>query len=167
MPVSTLKMRVHKYIPDRLYGFVVDDRGQEVFFHLGTFDPDPGTGFSLPTACSVCPPEGCTWAEAPPPPILGELVEVEVDLGLQRGDGRAPRANRVRRMTQPTTLQGEVETFDPMRGYGFILGKDGVSYHLHKSEVLDGKMPFASQLVSFFAGVRKGRPRACHIKVCR
>jgi cold shock CspA family protein len=162
MPASTLQMRVHKYIPDRLYGFAVDDQGQEVFFHLGAFGP--GTDFGPPEGCGSCPDTGCSWVDAPPPPILGESVEVTVDLSSQ--DGRAPRAERVRRLLTPRVIRGEVETFDPLRGYGFVVGVDGISYHLHRSEVLDGRLPTANQSVLFFAGVRQGRPRACHVKVC-
>ncbi len=164
MPVSTIQMRVHKYIPDRLYGFAVEDStGQEVFFHLGDFDP--GSPLSTVPRCGACPPVGCSWASTAPPPILGESVDVIVDLGSVQGD-RAPRADRVTRLRTPIALSGEVETFDSFRGYGFIVGTDGISYHLHKSEVLDGRLPLPKQTVVFFAGVRQGRPRACHVKVC-
>jgi len=163
MPVSTLLMRVHKYIPDKLYGFAIDDRGQEIFFHLGVFDP--GVTFGTPARCSSCPDKSCSWTSAPPPPVLGEAVEVEVDLESSIGK-KAPRADRVRRKHTPKAVHGEVETFDAVRGYGFVAGSDGVSYHLHKSEVLDGRLPTTNQAVSFFAGVRRGRPRACHVKVC-
>jgi cold shock CspA family protein len=158
----TIEMRVHKYIPDRLYGFAIDDSGQEVFFHLGVFDS--GTSFGAPSRCSTCSDGTCSWASAPPPPILGERVEVTAVLDSQ--DGRAPRADRVRRLDPAVAVQGEIETFDALRGYGFILGADKVSYHLHKSEMLDGRLPVAGLRVSFFAGTRQGRPRACHIKVC-
>lgn len=154
-------MRVHKYIPDRLYGFVIDGQGREAFFHLGSFDP--GVLVDPPT-CASCTDASCAWVDAPPPPILGEVVEVEVDLS-GTGD-RAPRASRVHRLEAPKLIQGRVETFDSFRGYGFIIGADGVSYHLHKSEVLNGRLPTAEQKVSFFAGTRQGRPRACHVKVC-
>ena len=36
---APVRMRVHKYIPDRLFGFCVDDNGDQVFFHLATFHP--------------------------------------------------------------------------------------------------------------------------------
>jgi cold shock CspA family protein len=161
MPVSTLQMRVHKYIPERLYGFLVGVEG-EVFFHLGAFDP--GTTATSPTRCSTCPSEGCVWIQMPAPPILGERVEVEVDLAS--GQGKAPRALRVTRLVDPTPVHGIVDTFDHVRGYGFVKDKRGISYHLHKSEVLDGKIPLTGQQVSFYAGVRQGKPRACHVRVC-
>jgi len=100
----------------------------------------------------------------PSPPILGEQVEVEVDLD-QDGD-KAPRASKVRRLTTPKACYGKVETFDPFRGFGFVRDDHGVSYHLHKSEVIDGRIPATGHQVVFYAGVRQGRPRACHVKVC-
>lgn len=162
MPVSTTQMRVHKYIPDRLYGFTADGEGHQAFFHLGSFDPGPPV--DSPPFCSSCPISGCTWNHAPPPPILGELVEVDVD--FDKGGGRAPRASKVRRVNPPKIGYGKVETFDPVRGFGFVQDNHGVSYHLHKSEILDGRIPLTGQRVTFYAGVRQGKPRACHVKVC-
>ena len=101
----------------------------------------------------------------PSPPILGELVEVEVDFDQGKGE-KAPRAVRVRRVHPPRALNGEVETFDPFRGFGFVRDPSGISYHLHKSEILDGKIPLAGHRVTFYAGTRQGKPRACHVKVC-
>ena len=163
-PVSNLEMRVAKYIPDRLYGFAADDGGQEVFFHLGSFNP--GAPLEAPPRCNTCPNEGCAWRRMPPPPILGERVKVTVDVDTA-ADSKAPRADRVERLDTPKALSGTVETFDPLRGYGFVAGSDGVSYHLHKSEVLEGRIPLANQIVLFYAGMRQGRPRACHVKVCQ
>lgn len=163
-PVSTIEMRVQKYIPERLYGFTIGEDGQEVFFHLGSFDP--GTPLERPLQCHSCKVGECIWTRMPPPPVLGELVLVEVDLGA--GDeNKAPRASRVTRVDSPLVVQGEVDTFDALRGYGFVNGTDGVVYHLHKSEVLEGSLPLVGQPVVFYAGLRQGRPRACHVKVCR
>lgn len=161
MPVSVVQMRVHKYIPDKLYGFLVGVEG-EVFFHLGEFKP--GSGQQVTSTCSKCPPGGCAWSQMPVPPVLGERVEVEVD--LTSGKGKAPRAIRVTRLAPPKAVQGIVEIFDNSRGFGFIKDKRGISYHLHKSEILDGKIPRVGQEVSFFAGVRQGKPRACFVRVC-
>jgi len=162
MPV---RMRVHKYIPERLFGFVIDDSGHEAFFHLGVFDP--GAVWASHTHCETCPHRGCPWSAMPPPPILGEEVDVEMDPHpTDKSSGRAPRAARVTRRVGPPVMTGIVETFDPQRGYGFIKGEDGSSYHLHASEILDGRIPRQGQGVMFFAGVRQDRPRACHVKVC-
>ena len=81
--------------------------------------------------------------------------------------GKAPRADRVERVTAPVMLVGEVESFDTQRRYGFIMGSDRVSYHLHESEVVDGRLPISGKRVIFFPGLREGRPRACHVQVCR
>lgn len=159
-------MRVLKYIPDRMFGFVVDDSGQEVFFHLGSFDP--GSVWLTPSLCTSCHYSGsCLWASFPPPPILGEEVDVVLDTRPAKDADKAPRAVKVARRVGPPTMTGVVDTFDPQRGYGFVKGEeDGVSYHLHSSEILDGRIPRPGQRVMFFAGLRTGKPRACHVKVC-
>ena len=161
MPVL---MTVHKYIPDRMFGFVIDLAGHEAFFHLGCFDP--GAVWMAHNKCEVCPHSGCSWISSPPPPILGEEVEVTVDPHLLLIPGKAPRATKVTRLVGPPALFGTVDTFDSHRGYGFVRGEDGFSYHLHSSEILDGRIPRPGQGVMFFGGVRNVRPRACHVKVC-
>lgn len=159
---STRRLRVYKYIPERMYGFAGDGTG-EVFFHLRVFQP--GSVWDHPTKCQSCSDEGCVWSDAPPLPIIGEEVEVIVEDGdSNRG---APRAAKVSRTNTPMTGQGQVETFDANLGYGFIRGFDGESYYLHRSEVQEGRMPLAGQIVMFYVGSRKGRPRACHVKICK
>jgi len=161
--VPNYRMRVLKYIPSKLYGFCQDEGGFEVFFHLAVFQP--GTSVEL-TRCMGCPgPPRCQASTDPPPPILGEWVTVESEAG--EDGGRAPRASRVVRDQTPRMIVGVVESFDPQRRYGFVRGNDQVSYHLHESEVTDGRMPLAGQQIVFFPGWREGRPRACHVKVRR
>jgi len=157
-------MRVVKYIPEKLYGFVVGEDELEVFFHLGSFVP--GQDSAEPTQCRSCPAnDGCAWRTTPAPPILGESVEVHLD--LDGWDGvKAPRALKVLRSHLPTSLSGVVETFDAYRGFGFIKTRTGDSYHLHKSEVVEGRLPLAGQRVSFYGGMRLGKPRACHVRMC-
>jgi len=140
-------MHVHKYIPHKMYGFAIDSSGEQTFFHLGSFHPGQ---FDL---------------DPPPPPILGEPVEVELD--REKADNKARRASRVQRVQQPTALAGRVESFDTERGYGFIEGHDSVSYHLHRSEILNNRVPLPGNKVRFFAGIRQGRPRACHVLILR
>ncbi len=160
MPIP---MRVSKYVPAKLYGFTVDpSSGQQAFFHLGAFQP--GGGWMEHRRCQVCPREGCSWVK-PPPPILGERVMVEVDFHTGQ-EGRAPRATQVVRATAPIAIEGTVEAFDIARAFGFAMGDDNISYHLHKSELLEDRIPIVNQRVMFYAGTRQGRPRACHVKVC-
>lgn len=159
---NPIRMRVHKYIPDRLFGFCVTDEGEQVFFHLAAFHP----GDAQVKRCRNCPTTGCSWVDTPPPPILGEEVMVTVDSGGDAQEGRAPRAVKVERVTPPKAVEGVVDMFDGHRGFGFVLGEDGVSYHLHTSEILDRRIPRKGQTVMLFPGTRQGRPRACHVKVC-
>lgn len=157
------RMRVSKYIPERLYGFCQDDTGFEVFFHLASFQPGPDI---VLVKCSRCPGSPrCHIGTQAPPPILGEFVLVTFD--AVEGQQRAPRASKVVREAHPQRILGTVETFDTDRRYGFVKGMDQVAYHLHQSEVLDGRLPLAGKKVVFFPGVRENRPRACHVKVCK
>lgn len=157
-----VRMRVSKYLPEKLYGFCQDGAGSEVFFHLANFHPGQDI---TPTKCSRCPgPPHCGVTSLAPPPILGEEVEVTYEADDTK---RAPRASRVARCTVPVLLLGIVESFDPVRRYGFVQGTDQVSYHLHQSEIVEGRLPLAGNQTTFFAGVREGRPRACHVRVCR
>lgn len=161
MPV--LEMQVHKYIPDRLFGFAIDEQDHQVFFHLGAFRP----GTRMPDrTCTGCPPGGCMWTTTPAPPILGERVLVHVDSIDLDERGKAPRATLVQRLDDPVALEGRVDTYSPHNGFGFIEGDDGHSYHLHPSEVMDGRMPLPGQTVRFYAGTRQGRGRACHVRIC-
>lgn len=157
-------MRVVKYIPERLIGFVHDSEvGTDVYFHLGDFDPK-GPWYDLGHACPRSHLIVFNW-EAPPP-ILGEMVEVAFRGGSNTDKSKAPRAQRVVRMTPPTGLKGVVESFDPRKGYGFVRGSDGVTYYLHRSEIIDQHLPHEGSSVMFFAGSRLGKPRAVHIHTC-
>ena len=129
-------MTVDKYIPSGLYGFVTDGR-RRLFFHLKDFDPGTYTG------------------ESPVPPVSGEEVEVEV-----RGDDKS--ASKVQRLEEPSEMNGAVDWFDTVKGYGFILGLDGSTYYLHRSEVLDGRLPLPGRRVRFYTSSKR---RACFVKV--
>lgn len=157
------RMRVLKYIPDKMFGFVVHpETGRQAFFHLGVFRPG---ATSEGIRCKACPPEGCDWAETPPSPILGEEVLVTVDWDASDAD-KAPRATQVARVQPPVGLTGIVESFDSLRGFGFVVGSDACAYHLHSSEIVDNRIPVVGNTVVFYAGTRQDRPRACHVKVC-
>lgn len=156
------EMRIYKYIPDGMYGFALDGIGQ-VFFHLGVFDP--GKPQDKPPHCIACNQPGCNWGVVPPP-VLGELVEVTVGGFQEAGEAQAPKAEQVRRLKTQNPLEGTVDTFDATRGFGWLLDATGVSYHLHRSEITDGRVPLPGQRVTFYAGTRMDKPRACHVRIC-
>lgn len=139
-------MRVSMYQPTRLYGFAEGEDGK-VFFHLECFHPGPSN-------------DGVD----PPPPIVGEHVIVEWD-PASGNEMKAPRAYRVERLDIPIALNGVVETFNEHKGWGFAKGTDGLSYHLHRSEVLEGRLPIPGRKLAFWKGWRKGRPRACYVQI--
>lgn len=138
------RMRVLKYVPRQLFGFAVDDDGQQVFFHIRAFN----------------------WGDLPthPPPIIGEEVDVEYDPGGP-SNGKAPKARHVHRLSEPRASFGVVEDFNEQRGYGFIKTEDGRSHYLHRSEMTDGRLPMPGMEVTFFEGFRQGRTRACYVKL--
>jgi cold shock CspA family protein len=137
-------MRVLKYLPKKLFGFVVDEDGQQVFFHIRAFK----------------------WGDfaTTPPPIIGEEVDVEFDES-STSNGKAPKAHTVWRLTEPRASFGVVEDFNEQRGYGFIKTEDGRSHYLHRSEMKDGRLPMPGMEVSFFEGFRQGRTRACYVSL--
>lgn len=136
-------MTIKKYIPQQQYGFVSDAFGMEVFFHLSVFD-DAGHEVL---------------------PLVGEEVIVEADLISQPMREQAQRAILVKRNQTPVYLAGEIQSYDK-RGYGYVLGDDAETYHLHKSELLDTREELSVGLrVSFYAGFRQGKPRACYVDI--
>lgn len=136
-------MRVCKYVPRQLFGFVVDVSGCQVFFHIRAFK----------------------WGAFPtyPPPLIGEEVEVEYQPLTQ--EGQAPKARTVLRLSEPVASFGTVEDFNEKRGYGFIQTEDGRSHYLHRSEMTDGRLPMPGMEAIFFEGYRQGRSRACFVKL--
>lgn len=135
-------LSVAKYFPERLYGFLRNTDGSDVYFHVGDFHPG-------------------SWVD--PPPIIGERVEAVLEAGVTVG--QAPRALRAERLDEPRAVDGVVDTFGADKGWGFVKGSDGTDYYLHRSEVLDGLLPAAGQRVRFFAGFKSQRPRACYVTI--
>lgn len=138
-----IELRISKYIPNRMFGFCgTEQNPNEVFFHLASFVSGPSKI----------------------PPILGERVLVSMDIS-QGQINVAPKAIQVVRCEEPIVLEGVVESFDYVRGFGFIRGVDGIVYHLHRSEFVYSRDPDVGSRVMFVAGTRQDKPRACHIKV--
>lgn len=137
-------MQVVLYAPDKMYGFA-EGEGRKVFFHVECFVFGKWPNI-----------------EQPPPPLLGERVEVEHDEETRAG--KAPRASRVVRLEQPLFLSGVVESFNTEKGWGFAKGSDGDSYFLHRSEITDNKIPLPGQTLTFYRGFKNGRPRACYVR---
>jgi cold shock CspA family protein len=158
-----MRLFISKYIPDKLYGFATDSNDYQIFFHLGSFHP--GENWSIPSKCHSCSHKSCNVLLGPPPPILGEEVEVLVNQQEQLPN-KALKAEKVSRIQVPKPIQGTVEIFDHHRGFGFVKGDDNQSYHLHKSEFLDNRIPRIGQVMLFYGGIRQGKPRACHVKIC-
>lgn len=139
-----MKLRIAKFFPSKLYGFVALPSGEEAFFHVGDFSPGD-------------------WEN--PLPIPGELVEVKSEIEYRKGR-TAPRVSGLLRTEAPTYVRGVIETFNPEKGWGFALGENQESYYLHRSEFLSTeKIPQVGGQVRFYAGTKKNRNRACYIEL--
>ena len=132
------------FSPEKMYGFASSGEAK-VFFHQGVF-----VG-------------GVEGAEHAPPPSVGERVLVDYD--GEHTEGQAPKAKSALRLDPPVLVTGIVTTFNAQKGWGFAAGEDGKSFYLHRSEVEDGRLPIEGQQVSFYAGFKRGRPRACYVQV--
>ena len=141
-------MRINKYLPAKMYGFCVDDAGNQVFFYLSVFTADK------------------RGVDRFVPPIPDEPVDVTYEPPTTPGR-EAPRAIRVLRLDHPEMKTGIVDGFDAECGYGFIKGGDAQEYYLHRSEVQDGRLPIKGHRVWFYVGTAgsKLRPRACYVTI--
>ena len=141
------RMRIRKYLPDKMYGFASSKEGN-VFFHLSVFKT-PLEDMDI----------------TPPPPVVGEEIDVILECPL--AEDITPRASRVQRIQKMARLEGKVEFFNSKKGFGKITALSGEEYFLHRSEVKDGKLPLAGHSVLFFA-IKVGsqdKPRACHVEI--
>lgn len=130
-------MRVDLYSIAHGYGFCVPLAGEgRVFFRVEDF---------------VSPDEVL--------PVVGEIVEIS---GVQESRGN-PRASSVRRTAPPHPCLGIVISFDVGKGWGFIEAGPTL-YFLHRSDLLEKFTPIIGATLSFYAGERRGRPRACYVK---
>ena len=96
---------------------------------------------------------------SPPEPIVGEPVEFL--LGANK-KGQCFCAN-ITRLSEPRERKGYVFFFDSAKGYGKILAEDGTPYFLHRSEMVEGRLPSKGSRVSFYGGALKGENRAVYI----
>ena len=136
---------INRYLTDKRYGFILPDQGNEedgqVFFHQEVFDAGV---------------DG-------PPPITGESV-----LYLLAASEN-PRAASVTREHPPNHHVGTVQSYDPVRGYGFITTSYG-QFYMHKSEMIGGLVPAIGSQVDFYtsgSSICGKRPRACYVGVLR
>lgn len=127
--------KVAKYIPQSLYGFL-DGNGQSLFFHLSSFKP-----YHAETV----------------PPIAGETVDVTLT-----PEGKV---KEIHRTGLPLPLEGVVVTFDQKMGFGFLRSEDNLLFFLHRSEIVDGRLPRPQQRVRFYSGSRDGKLRACYVEI--
>ena len=97
-----------------------------------------------------------------PLPICGEAVAVE---NVVPGS-KTPHAMKVRRLTRPHKVRGRVKSFDGEKGWGFVTHGDDV-YFLHRSDLTTTFHPVVGSEVDFYAGMRRGRLRACYVTPLR
>lgn len=133
-----MQTTIQMYTPKGLYGFLSNPDGEDLYFHLSAFDPGSYVG------------------DAPVPPIIGEQVEAVVE------NGKVIQCNR---LDTPELKTGVVDWFDSDKGYGFI-AHDGAQIFLHRSEVLEGRLPLKGRRVSFYVSDKTNKQkRACYVSV--
>lgn len=142
-----LRGNIHKIILDKLYGFAIDSKGVQYFFHLGDFVKGDHIH--------------------QPPPIMGEAVGIEVPSAPPPDIDKAVRSLSVIRAEEPKYISGQIEYYDAANGYGFIRDSNNTAYYLHKSEILDKSTPQKGQKVLFYSGINKGKPRACYVSLVK
>merc|ERR1719253_137539 len=47
------------------------------------------------------------------------------------------------------TMTGQCKSFNPMKGYGFVVGPDGTDIFLHRQSLVDGSTPQAGDTIQF------------------
>lgn len=134
-----MQTTIQMYTPKGLYGFLANPDGEDLYFHLSVFDP------------------GAYIGEYPVPPIVGERVEAIVE---------GEKVLQCNRLNTPTEQFGVVKWFDADKGYGFVQREDKEIF-LHRSEVLNGRLPIKGRRVSFYMSENAEAPstRACHVSV--
>ena len=145
MAHTTQIMRIHKWVPNKLYGFThSESQDLQVFFHINNFN----------------------WGPYPDkaPPLVGERVQVTY-FPEQGPEGKAPKALKVLRLDPPQARYGIVTDFNATKGFGFIRTPDGRSHYLHRSEMLEHTLPQAGVRVAFYEGYRRHRSRACYVRI--
>jgi len=131
-----VNMVVDLYAVDHGYGFCVNET-ERYFFRVEDF--------------------GRGGVEAPLP-ICGERVVV----GRIVQGGKSPQAMSICRLDTPTKLVGQVKSFDSGKGWGFV-EHDNRNYFLHKSDLTTPFTPIIGSHITFYAGMRRGKPRACYV----
>ncbi len=131
-----VEMVVDLYSIAHGYGFC-QHGGERVFFRVEDFFREPDD----------------------PLPICGERVRAD---RIIHGE-RSPRAASLTRAVRPKCLVGRVKSFDAVKGWGFI-DHEGEAYFLHRSDLMVPFMPLIRSRVTFYAGIRRGKPRACYVR---
>ena len=130
------EMEIDLYSVSHGYGFCVA-KGLRVFFRIEDFHRE---------------------SSEEPLPICGEPVSIDRVIGGEK----SPRAASVQRLVRPQQHTGRVKSFDTHKGWGFIESGDTV-YFLHRSDLTVPFVPIIGSRVTFYAGIRRDKPRACYV----
>jgi len=134
--------KIESYLPDKAFGFCESEAGR-FYFHADAFDRGE-------------------WPHVMA--IPGEPVEIE---GItERREGICAKVRRVRRISEPVLAKGIVRSFDAKAGWGFAeYGEEAKVCFLHTSDFIQPMVVSAGMTVLFFVGHKRGRPRACYVKL--
>lgn len=90
--------------------------------------------------------------------MAGELVDIEVLEGV-----RGLHSNKVLRTAPQERVEGNVKSYDPTKGWGFLTMAGAVDVFFHKGDFEFPWIPVIGSGVTFYLGSSKGKPRACWV----
>ena len=98
-----------------------------------------------------------------PGPIVGEPVRFD---WVSSDDREDPKAKIVTRMVSPILSKGEIYSFDPQKGWGFIL-RSGSRVFFHREDFAQPWLPIVGTPVSFWESPGIEKPRAIQVDFLR
>jgi len=147
---------VKTYSPDKGFGFIVGPDGSDVFLHSNAITD------------GSCPQTGdyCSYDSEPSKSKPGQMVAQNVQGGTgTKGKGKGyggggfgdswggKGASFAPPMQQgpltPGANVGQVKSFNPMKGFGFVILPDGSEVFFHHQNCVDGSTPQVGDALSF------------------
>ena len=125
---------VKNFNPMRGFGFITAGDGTDVFLHIKSVvdnkTPQQGDTVAFDIEQSRLKP--------------GQMQAANVS-----GGSGGPTEGGPSGVVGTGTMQGQCKSFNPMKGYGFVVGPDGSDIFLHKNAMVDSSTPQAGDTITF------------------